>query len=157
MSKIVRNILCVCLGLATVFVVLICLGIGVGAQNDIYYDLVYDAELEIVEVHAEKLGKTYNHKASREDKTFYRLELLLENDSNITVGRSGSRYSIDVEDGYAEIVYEDGFFSGASYSLIPAGEQGMVSMVVEIPDGSQTAELYTWEDEDVRYEILLPQ
>lgn len=157
MSKIVRNILSVCLVLATAFVVLICLGIGISAQNDIYYDLLYDAELEIVEVNVEKIGKTYNNEKSREDKTFYRMDILLENDTNITVERSGSRYSVDVEEGYAETVYEDGFFSSSSYGLIPAGEQGRVSMVVQIPDGSETAELYTWENEDVRYKILLPQ
>lgn len=157
MSKVVRNILIVFLILATGFVILICMGVGVRAQSDIYYDLVYDAELEIVDIGAEKIGKEYNGKESSEGKSYYQIEIVLENDTNVTVERRGSQYSLDVKEGYIENVYSDGFFSSADYGLIPAGEQGVVTMVVQIPDGNQTAELYSWENEDVKYEINLPQ
>ena len=42
MSKAVRNILIVAMILGTGFVLMICLGLGINAQNDIYYDLIND-------------------------------------------------------------------------------------------------------------------
>ena len=157
MNKIVRNILSVFVILFTVMVILVWCGIGVEAQNDIYYDLAYDAELEIIGISAEKIGKVYNNKESEEDHTFYRVDIKMKNDTNISVERSGSQYSYEAEDGYVQKIYNDGVFAGTDYCLIPADSEGYVSVIVQIPDGNERLELYSWENEELRYEVEIPQ
>lgn len=110
MSKAVRNILIVAMILGTGFVLMICLGLGINAQNDIYYDLIYDAPLEIVDVKLEKIGEAYNENGSKDGKSYYQMDILLKNDTNVTARRYGTSYSVDVENGYAATVYIDAFF-----------------------------------------------
>lgn len=48
------------------------------------------------------------------------------------------------------------FFDSVDEYVIPAGGQGKVTAIVQIPDQNKTIEVYTWQDKDVRFEAKLP-
>ena len=156
MSKGIRNALTVVMILFTGLVVLACAGIGAEAQSGIYYDLAYDAKLDIVDVEVEKIGTIYNNKKSEEGKIYYQMDITLKNDTNVNVNRYGTTFSYDVDSGYVSTVYEDGIFYTADQYIIPAGGEGKVIAIVQIPEENQAVEIYEWEYEDERYEVELP-
>lgn len=153
MNKWIRNLLIVLMILVTGVVLLFCIGLAVTGQSDIHYDLIYNTELEISDVYVENLGKSYAETECKEGKSFYRLDIVLENDTNISVEITPYRYTLDVEHGYMETYIDEGFFSKAAYRVIPAGEEGIVSMIVQIPDENEYVELYTWQNPDNKYRV----
>lgn len=157
MSKGIRNVLIGLMILFTAAVVVACLGAGAGIQNDIYYDVAYDTAVNIVDVKAVCLGTSYNGKKSTEGKVYYRLDITLRNDTNVNVYRYGTSFCYDTaeDSGYVDTVYNDGIFSSADRYLIPAGTEAKTTAIVQIPEECKGVELYTWDDEAVRYELVL--
>lgn len=135
--KVIKNMVTILFVLVCGFVIFTFVGIYIAETKDMVFSLPYKVQLDFKEAYLDYIGDSYGI-YQREDYSYYRLSVVMENEINVGVDEQlvYLRYRVEGTDRRITEVQQDGtdkILTDREY--FPAGKQAVCFRILEIPDG----------------------